>query len=68
MKKIAEATRAQYFNAASETDLLQIYDNLATQLVLRTERSDITVAFAALAGVLLLAAGVLSLLWFNRLP
>lgn len=68
LKKIAEVTRAQYFNAASETDLLQIYQNLATQLVLRTERSDITVAFAALAGVLLLAAGVLSLLWFNRLP
>lgn len=68
LKKIAEVTRAQYFNAANEVDLLQIYENLATQLVVRTERSEITVAFAALAGILSLVAGVLSLLWFNRLP
>src|SRR5207237_9888843 len=59
---------AKYFNAQSESDLQQIYTNLATELVLRDERSEITVAFAALAAALLLGAACASLLWSARLP
>jgi len=68
LRKIAEASGAKYFNAQSESDLQQIYTNLATELVLRDERSEITVAFAALAAALLLGAACASLLWFARLP
>jgi Ca-activated chloride channel family protein len=68
LKKLAELSEAQYFNAQSESDLQAIYEHLATELVLRDERTEVTVLFAAVAAALLLAAGCFSLLWFNRLP
>jgi Ca-activated chloride channel family protein len=68
LKKISEASEGKYFNAQTEADLTQIYDHLATELVLRDERSEVTVLFAAVAAGLLLLAGCFSLLWFNRLP
>ncbi len=68
LRKIAEVSGAKYFNAQSESDLQQIYSNLATELVLRDERAEVTVVFAAASAALLLLAGCFSLLWFNRLP
>lgn len=68
LMRIAEETDAQYFKADSEANLLTIYENLSTSLVLNSEQTEITAGFAGLAAVLLLIAGTLSLLWFNRLP
>lgn len=68
LKKIAEMSDAKYYNAQTESDLNQIYDHLATELVLRDERVEVTVLFAAAAAALLLLAGCFSLLWFSRLP
>ena len=56
------------FKADSETDLREIYENLSTQLVFEAEQTELTALFTGLAAVLLLVAGALSLLWFNRLP
>jgi len=68
LKGIAENTGAGYFKADNETDLLNIYQDLSTRLVFKTEKTEITAGFAGFAAVLLLIAGALSLLWFNRLP
>jgi Ca-activated chloride channel homolog len=68
LKAIAGKTAAEYFKASSEGDLQRIYSNLSTRLMVERERTEITALFVAAAGVLLLAAGALSLLWFNRLP
>lgn len=68
LKRIAEKTDAQYFKAQSETDLSKVYEDLATRLVLKPEQTELTAWFTAAAAVLLLVAGTLSLLWFNRLP
>lgn len=68
LKRIADKTNGAYFRAGSDTDLKEIYENLGTRLVFKPERTEITALFAAAAAVLLLAAGALSLLWFNRLP
>lgn len=68
LKKIAEASHAKYFNAQNEQELQQIYEGLATELVLRPQRAEVTVVFAAGAAALLLVAASLALLWFNRLP
>ena len=68
LKQIAALTDAQYFNAATEKDLTAIYAHLRPTLVLRTQKLEVTALFAALAAALSLAAGGLSLLWFNRLP
>lgn len=68
LKKIAELTEAQYFNAANETELQKVYENLTTELVIRTEKTEITALFTALAALLSLLGGALSLVWFSRLP
>ena len=68
LRQIAEQTSGQYFNATTEKDLQAIYDNLATHFVMRSEKQEITAFLTAVAAVLSLFAGFLSLLWFNRLP
>ncbi len=67
LKRIAEETDAQYFKADNETDLRNIYGNLGTQLVFKAEQTELTAFFTAFAILLILVAGALSLLWFNRL-
>lgn len=68
LKRIAEKTDGDYFKAESETDLSNIYENLSTRLVFTTEKSELTAWFTGLAALLSFIAGILSLLWFNRLP
>jgi len=68
LKKIAELTDADYYNASTETDLRKVYETLTTQLVIRQEKTEITVFFTAAAAILAIVAGGLSLFWFNRLP
>lgn len=68
LKRVAEKTGGEYFRASSDTDLREIYGNLGTQLVFKAEQTELTAGFTALAAVLLLIAGALSLLWFHRLP
>lgn len=68
LKRVAELTDGDYYNATNEKDLVAIYDKLGAATVLRTEKTEITVFFTAAAVGLSLLAGVLSLLWFNRLP
>jgi Ca-activated chloride channel family protein len=68
LKRIAEVTDGAYYYAANENDLRAIYENLATRLVMRAEKTEITALFTALGAVFALVAGMFSLLWFNRLP
>jgi Ca-activated chloride channel homolog len=68
LQGIAGATGAQYFNAQSESQLSQIYGQLAMQGHTETVPVEVTFLAASGAVVLMLVAGALSLLWFNRLP
>ena len=68
LKQIATMTDAEYFNASNATDLRAVYEKLSTQLVLRQQKTEVTAYLTALAAVLSIIAGGLSLLWFNRLP
>ena len=68
LKHIAGATDAQYFNATSEADLQNVYQNLSTRLVFKPQQTELTAAFTGLATALFLVTGALSLWWFNRLP
>ena len=68
LKQIANKTNGKYFRADNETDLRTIYENLSTQLIFKPEQTELTAFFTGFAVLLLLAAGILSLLWFNRLP
>ena len=68
LKRVAEATNGAYYNASTEKDLKAIYDNLSTHLVFTKQQTEITAIFTGIAVALSLAAGMISLLWFNRLP
>jgi Ca-activated chloride channel family protein len=68
LKRIAGKTDGRYFKANNETDLRAIYETLSTKFVSQRERTEITVFFTAAAAVIMLAAALLSMLWFRRLP
>ncbi len=67
LKEVARITDARYFYAKTETDLQEVYNNLNTQLILRTRRMEVTFAFSAAAIALLLLGTTLSARWFSRL-
>lgn len=68
LRTIAEMTDGIYYNAQSETDLVKVYENLSTNLVLKTDKTEVTAYVTAIAVFFSLLAGAFSLLWFNRLP
>ena len=68
LKSIAKETNGQYFNADNATDLSNIYNNLGTQIVFKSGQTELTAFFTALAIILVLTAGALSILWFRWLP
>jgi Ca-activated chloride channel family protein len=67
LKKIARGTAAQYFRAENEDQLVGIYRMLGTRLIVGKDQTEVTVLFTAVATGVLLLAGLLSLLWFNRM-
>ncbi len=66
LKKIAETTDGEYYSASNAQDLRAIYEHLGLELVMRTEKQEITWGLAGISILLLLCAGSLSLAWFNR--
>lgn len=68
LRTISEMTDGVYYNAQTESDLVKVYENLSTNLVLKTDKVEITAYFTAIAVFFSLLAGFLSLMWFNRLP
>jgi Ca-activated chloride channel family protein len=68
LAELARATGGQAFTAPDDPRLRDVYDRLGSRLGSRKERRELTDLFAAGSGVLLLAGGALSMLWFRRLP
>jgi Ca-activated chloride channel family protein len=68
LKQVAQITGGTYYNAQSAQDLSKIYSNLDPQLVIKPEKIEVTALFAGASATLLLLGGLLSLLWFSRLP
>ncbi len=67
LKAIADITRAEYFHAASAGDLKKVYDTLNAKFVLERKETEITAIAIALAAVLAVVSGALSILWFSRI-
>jgi Ca-activated chloride channel family protein len=68
LQQISQLTGGAYYNAENEQDLLKIYDNLNSQLVIKPEKTEVTSIFASASMLVLLVGGVFSLVWFSRLP
>ena len=68
LKTLAQSTGGQFFTAASDTRLREVYEKLGSRLGRRRETREITDLFAGGSAALLLAGGALSALWFRRVP
>jgi Ca-activated chloride channel homolog len=68
LQQVAQITGGTYYNATSAQDLTRIYSNLDPQLIIKPEKTEVTAIFAGASAALLLLGGLLSLLWFSRLP
>jgi len=66
LKAIADTTRGEYFHAGTANDLKKVYQSLNAKLVLERKETEVTFLFEAVAALMLLAASIFSLLWFNR--
>ncbi|MEZ4623124.1 MAG: VWA domain-containing protein [Caldilineaceae bacterium] len=67
LQGIAALTGGEYFRAENADQLLQIFQDLPTQIVLQKENVELSAIFAALAALIGSVAVVLSLRW-NRFP
>lgn len=68
LRQISLITGGTYYNATSEQELLDIYNNLNPQLVIKPEEMEITSVLAGVSIIILLLGAAFSLLWFSRLP
>lgn len=68
LRAISEDSGGRYYRAENEQQLYQIYNDLKPKLSIKTEQMEITALFAALGMLALLIGGLLSLLWFGRVP
>ncbi|MDX6408245.1 MAG: Ca-activated chloride channel [Gaiellaceae bacterium] len=68
LRSVARATGGQFFTAADEQSLRQIYEKLGSRLGHRREKREITDLFAGGSAAFLLFGGTLSALWFRRVP
>ncbi len=68
LQHISQLTDGAYYNAENEQDLRTIYENLRPQLVIESEKMEVTSIFGGASLLILLIGGAFSLLWFSRLP
>jgi Ca-activated chloride channel family protein len=68
LQTIAETTGGKTYEAPTEEQLRSVYEEVATRVGYDERQRELTVAFTAAGGVLLLLGAALSALWFNRIP
>ena len=68
LRRVAQVTGGQYFGAADQEKLNDVYQRLGSRIGFRQEKREVTAAFAGGGLALMLAGGLLSMMWFGRLP
>jgi Ca-activated chloride channel family protein len=66
LTNIASVTDGRYFPATDAASLAGVYKSIDLELTRKPERREVTVFFAAGAGLLLTVGAALSLAWFGR--
>ena len=68
LRAVADDSGGTYYSAASEDELMKVYNELKPKLTVKTEQMEVTSLFAGLGMLAFLVGGALSLLWFGRVP
>jgi Ca-activated chloride channel family protein len=66
LRAVAQRTGGKYYEALDGDRLKEIYGELGSRLGEEPERQEVTYAFAAAGGLLMLLGAVLSSVWFRR--
>jgi Ca-activated chloride channel family protein len=68
LRGIADATGGRYYPARDASELHHVYGELARETSVESRYAEATWVMGGIAAVLMVMAGVLGLLWTNRLP
>ncbi len=68
LQQVAQLTGGRYFYPPTAEDFRAVGRELGRAMTWQRQRTEITSLVAALGGLLMLAGGTLSLVWFRRLP
>jgi Ca-activated chloride channel homolog len=68
LELIAETSGGEFFSATDDEGLKAVYEELGSRLGERDKSREITDVFAGGSAAFLLAGGLLSALWFRRVP
>ena len=68
LRSIASTTGGSYFYAADAKQLSQVYADLGSSISWVTQQTDVTALASGLGAICFIAAGILGLRWFSRLP
>ena len=67
LREVARMTGGEYHHAGTAEKLRSVYQNLGSRLQVQTRETELTPLLAFVGAILVLAAAVLSLLWFGRI-
>lgn len=68
LQQMAETTKGYFYEAASVSELKQVYQDMGSSIGHRVEAREVTQWYAGVALILGLVAAGMSLLWTSRLP
>ena len=68
LQQISQMTAGAYYNAVNTQDLHTIYSHLGSQLVVKSQNTEITSILAGASLLVMLAGAAFSLRWFSRAP
>ncbi len=67
LKKVADITHAAYYRAGNQQELNDVYKTLTATLVMETHETELTGVAAGVGALFVVLAGILSMLWVNRI-
>jgi Ca-activated chloride channel family protein len=67
LREVARITAGEYHQAGTAEKLRSVYENLGTHMQVLTRETELTALLSLAAALLMLTAGVLSVVWFKRL-
>ena len=68
LARIAQVTGGRAYAVHDRLELDRVYEELGSQVATRREKREVAGAFAAVAALVLVGGGAMSLRWFGRLP
>jgi Ca-activated chloride channel family protein len=68
LQQLAETTKGYFYEAASVTELKQVYEDMGSSIGHRVQPREVTQWYAGMALLFGLLAAAMSLLWTSRLP